>query len=92
MRYPRPLKVALIITPLIQPHDQLDVGLDKVGNVVGGSEHAEALGGDDLLGLGTGEGEDLVLDDPVEVTVFDLFEVFVFGDVEGGGLAWFAHW
>mmetsp|Transcript_19351 Transcript_19351/g.33989 ORF Transcript_19351/g.33989 Transcript_19351/m.33989 type:complete len:220 (-) Transcript_19351:442-1101(-) len=86
--HPHLFKVTFLVTLLIQTYHQLDILFAKVGNVIGGSEHAESFGGNNLGGLGAGEGKDLVLDDPVEVAVFYLFEVFVFVCVEGGWITW----
>mmetsp|Transcript_17559 Transcript_17559/g.26917 ORF Transcript_17559/g.26917 Transcript_17559/m.26917 type:complete len:229 (-) Transcript_17559:1025-1711(-) len=87
MSYPRIHKLILIITLLIQPHYQSDIGLEKVGDVILRSQHTKSFGGNDLLILRTSHGKDLVLDDPIQISILDLFKVFVFVDVKGGGVA-----
>ena len=88
MTHPHLFKVTFLVTLLIQTYYELDILFAKVGNVIGRSEHAESFRRDNLGGLGASEGEDLVLDDPVEVAIFYLFEVFVFVCVEDGWIAW----
>ena len=69
------------VTLLVDPDHQFHIGLDNVGYVVTGGDHTESLGGDDLGGLGTGKGQDLVLYDPVEVAILNLLEVLLLVDI-----------
>lgn len=84
--YPRLGEFRFVVALFVETDDQSDVefGTGEMGEVIGRGEHAESLGGDEFSGVRTGEGDDFVLEYPVEVSVFDLFEVFVLLDVEGG--------
>jgi hypothetical protein len=56
-----------------------------MGRIIGGREHAVPIGRHNALRSWTGEGEYFVGYDPIQVAILDVFEVFVFVDIEQTG-------
>ena len=78
MFYPVFSKFVLLILGLIQSYNEADVHFLEDGNVVFGGERAISVGHIQ----GSGEGDELAGQYPVQVSVLDLLEVLVLLDVE----------